>query len=1122
MSTSPQQADLLDLAAPNERAGFRLEDLEIYNWGTFDERIWHLHAGGDTSLLTGDIGSGKSTVVDALTTLLVAPQKISYNKAAGAESRERSARSYVLGFYKAERSETGSGAKPVALRDMNTYSVLLARFHNEGYGQQVTVAQVFWMKDVDGQPARFFVVADRPLSIAEHFSDVTDIAALKKRLRGLTKEVSDTYPPYQTALRKRFGIQNEQALELFHQTVSMKSVGNLTEFVRQHMLQPFPIEDRIGNLIRHVDDLTRAHEAVLRAKDQMARLIPVVAECDEYDSMAANVLELRGCRAALTAYMAETKGELLRAAIADLQRQHALLQSEEAQAHEERAALHRERDAVKADLARSGGDRVGRLKSDIATRDQEAKDRKRRSEQYDLSAAVASMQPPMDAVEFATNQLAIAASLPDLEAKLGRLRDEELQSTSPFAELRRRHDALSREIASLRHRPSNIPAQQVALRTRLCAELDIDETDLPFAGELIRVRDDERDWEGAIERELHGLGVSLLVPDEHYGPVSQWVNQTHLGQRLVYLRPSRVGRVPPAAPNSLYRKLTLKLDSPFAEWLEFQIIDRHNLVCCESLEQFRREKSALTRAGQLKKGGVQHIKDDRYAVADRTRYVLGWSSKEKVEALLTEQRGVEVEIQTLGAEIAGLREQQAVMRNRLDALKALEAFREFNDIDWQASERERARLTAELAEIEATSDLLKTLRQQLQKLEAKLTTADERAKKLGAEVARFDERRKGLSKQAEASNAIVAATSAETRARFPRLEELRQETGIPPSLSVETCDAAEQAYRHWLQAQVDSEESRITRARERILKMMAAYCNAYPAETREVGSSVNAAGEYRRMLETIRTDDLPRFEAKFKELLNENTIREVVNFQSQLNREQHDIRERIGVINRSLREIEFNPSSYIELDPAKAEDAEVRSFVQDLRACTEGTLVGADDEAYSEAKFLQVKRIIERFRGREGSAEIDRAWTRKVTDVRNWFSFSATERWVEDNSEHEHYTGSGGKSGGQKEKLAYTVLAASLAYQFGLEWGETRSRSFRFVVIDEAFGRGSDESATYALELFKKLNLQLLVVTPLQKIHVIEPYVWNVGFVHNMDGERSKLRNLSIEEYRAEKALRGN
>ena len=140
-----------------------------------------------------------------------------------------------------------------------------------------------------------------------------------------------------------------------------------------------------------------------------------------------------------------------------------------------------------------------------------------------------------------------------------------------------------------------------------------------------------------------------------------------------------------------------------------------------------------------------------------------------------------------------------------------------------------------------------------------------------------------------------------------------------------------------------------------------------------------------------------------------------------------------------------------------------------------------------------------------------------MTDVRNWFLFAARERWRADDSEYEHYSDSDGKSGGQKEKLAYTILAASLAYQFGLEWGESRSRSFRFVLIDEAFGRGSDESAQYGLQLLQQLNLQILIVTPLQNIHVIEPYVATVGFVHNEGGRSSTLRNLTIEEYRAQK-----
>jgi len=169
---------------------------------------------------------------------------------------------------------------------------------------------------------------------------------------------------------------------------------------------------------------------------------------------------------------------------------------------------------------------------------------------------------------------------------------------------------------------------------------------------------------------------------------------------------------------------------------------------------------------------------------------------------------------------------------------------------------------------------------------------------------------------------------------------------------------------------------------------------------------------------------------------------------------------------------------------------------------------------------LQVRAVIDRFQGRDGAAEVDRRWTTKVTDVRNWFTFAASERYRDDGTEHEHYSDSSGKSGGQKEKLAYTVLAASLAYQFGLEAGEVRSQSFRFVVIDEAFGRGSDESARFGLELFAKLNLQVLVITPLQKIHVIEPFVRNVGFVHNESGEESRLRTLTIEEYHHERRTR--
>ena len=272
------------------------------------------------------------------------------------------------------------------------------------------------------------------------------------------------------------------------------------------------------------------------------------------------------------------------------------------------------------------------------------------------------------------------------------------------------------------------------------------------------------------------------------------------------------------------------------------------------------------------------------------------------------------------------------------------------------------------------------------------------------------------------------------------------------------------------------------------------------------------------MLDTLVQEDLPRHEQRFKELLNEGTINSIALFQGQLERECDDIESRIESINKSLRATEYNPGTYIELKAERTHDAEIRAFREELKQCLSHSL--GEAELYNEQRFLRVEKLISRFNGREGLADVDRRWTAKVTDVRNWYFFSAIERWREDDSEKEYYAGSAGKSGGQKEKLAYTILASALAYQFGLKWGAVKSRSFRFVVIDEAFGRGSDESTRYGLELFKRLNLQLLIVTPLQKIHVIEDYIRSVHYIHNPDGRSSRIRNLTIEEYREEKKRR--
>ncbi|WP_287398798.1 SbcC/MukB-like Walker B domain-containing protein [Nitrosomonas sp. H1_AOB3] len=544
---------------------------------------------------------------------------------------------------------------------------------------------------------------------------------------------------------------------------------------------------------------------------------------------------------------------------------------------------------------------------------------------------------------------------------------------------------------------------------------------------------------------------------------------------------------------------------------------RFDVACCATQEQFRRETRAITHAGQIKDPSGRHEKDDRHRIDDRSRYVLGWSNSAKIAALEVKRRQLETRLAEVASQIGDIQKERDGLANRLDALTRLEEFTSFDELDWASITTEIAQLTDERIRLESASDVLKQLNESLRTLQKTHKETSEKLQDVRDRRAREEQKHSDARELRQQTEALLAGVVVD-EALAEKLEAMRAEALGEHQLTVESCDNREQDVRAWLQHKIDGVDDKIRNLAARIIKAMVSFKETYKLETAEMDASLEAAFEYENLLAQLNRDDLPRFVTRFKELLNVNTINEIANFSAQLARERETIRERIAHINKSLGGIDYNQGRYIVLESQPSPDAEIRDFQMELRACTAGAVTGSEDAQYSETKFLQVKAIIDRFRGREGLSEQDRRWTAKVTDVRNWFLFAASERWREDNSEHEHYSDSGGKSGGQKEKLAYTILAASLAYQFGLEWGAVRSRSFRFVVIDEAFGRGSDESAQYGLKLFRQLNLQLLIVTPLQKIHIIEPFVSSVGFVHNEGGRASKLRNLSIEEYRTQKA----
>lgn len=1119
-----EQQALLALPPTTTRPGFRLAYLEVYNWGTFNKKVWRLSMAGDSALLTGANGAGKSTVVDAITTLLVPSGKHEFNKAAGADSNERSLRSYVLGYYKSERNDLTGQGKPKQLRDTSAYTVLLAVLRNEEANQAVTLAQVMRVKDGQNSPDRIYACAGRELTITEHFSNFgTDLAGLKKKLRAAGVELPDSFKAYCAWFCQRFGLSGEQPLELFNQAISMKSVGNLTTFVREQMLPPFAVGDRITKLIAHFDDLTRAHDAVLKAKRQVTMLEPIVTGCATYAEQVRLADGWREAREGLKPYFARLKIGLIDGKVREFTRQleRATEKVRNLEA-EERAAQSRVDDLNRA-IAHNGGDRIAEIGKDIAEAVARRDNCRSKHDRYAQILDALEEAPADDEAGFIEQSDRLAALRGLVAAERDRAQNDLTEASVRLKEQQRKFDALKAEIDSLKTRRSNIPEEQIRIRRDLCTALDFSEHKMPFAGELLQVKESESDWEGVAERVLGSLGKTMLVPDDLYGQVDRWVNEHHLRGRLSYFAVrARRGNEPDLDRQALAHKIAIKPDSPFSTWLRGEVAKQAGHVCC-GVAELDNHWRACTRNGLIKEPGDLRIKDDRTDIGNRARYVLGWSNEAKIAALQEQMDALSRDPRPF-REVEAARQRKDAADARHTSLERLKEFTDFREIDWRTAVVRIASLEAERERLRKTSDVLKQLTEDLARAEESREAVKKRLKIANDEASRVSERIEGFVKDRAVALAHVPVEDdvrAQVRAALEeRITKFRNDVFAEAALlEVHTCDTAEHDTRERMQAEIDRIDKVVARLATQIVGAMKDFNAEFAVETIEVDASMDSAAEYLIFLERLQRDDLPRFERQFRDMLKENAINEIANFNAQLNREHANIEERVNFINDSLRAIPYNPGRHILLKVEPNRDRDIKEFRDSLRACTAGA-IGSEDDQYSETKFLQVKDIIDRFRGRSESFEADKQWTARVTDVRNWCQFGVSEIWSETGIEFQYHDSSSGKSGGQKEKLAYTILAAGLTYQFGVKSANPGARSFSFVCIDEAFGRATEENARYGLKLFQQLGLQLLVVTPNEKVSVIEPFVRSVCFMQNSEeGDNSRLLNLTIEQYHADREL---
>ena len=1108
---------------PTALDGFRLHRLEILNWGTFDEQVHVFHLDGKTTLLVGQNGSGKSTLVDAVLTLLVPSAIRNYNVAAGGKKRERSEVSYIQGAYGQFGDEDDLRTKTRYLRDKsNKPTILLACFRNAAYNQVVTLAQILYL-DAEGRTAKHIFCFDnreRRIQGDLYPIDLSDRIISKLKDKGFA--AWNEFVHYQNHFLKAFnlkekGVPKEKAMDVFNQTVAVKDIQKLDTFIRQHMLDAVSWKDKINPVVAHFTDLKNAYESLVRVKAQYDQLLPIKAEGEKYRQIDDEHKRTMGIYHAADVFESQ---KWLDFAIPDHQRKVDELKSVNTRLESLKEALKKSRQAkvtIEIDLANIGGEKRQLLELKIDQEEQNYKEKQAASKLYH------GLLEQIGIKEQVANQ----DSFHRMQERIQR-KKEELQKRSTEGQAKRdslllprdkEHEKLEddkKELSALEQRQTNLPESCVAMRRQICDGLGLDEKTLPFAAELIAVLPAESAWEASIEKLLHNFALNILVPNEEYAKVARFVEKNRMlderkrGGLLNYQPAGITIKSPPTVekPDGVYAKLNIKKND-FTPWLKDTLKRRFDYLCCEDIESFRKtSERAMTKNRHIKHGNNRHEKDDRSLPTDRSCFVLGWDNREKRRFLKERIEETQKVIDQYNEKIDDWNSTLIQLRYQLDKTTTLLEKRHFLEIDIRSHENTLSDLRQQLHLLIEGNETAKILEERKRKVEGTISQQEQeqeitinRQGSLEMEIKQISVTIKECETTIEKSEADGTLSTHQTYFDDweTRLEDhFRNDMiGCRERCQEIKSDLLDGAKR--LEREMDPVKKKIEMA-------MVRYVQNFPEDKMDLSASVSSLRGFESILSRIEKDDLPRHQEKFREYLNDKVTLELQSLATDLKNEQREVRKKIAILNTSLQQLEYRPGTYMRLEARDSHDPQILEFRRKMSECLDGTFEAGFSGG--EERYKKLQKLI-------SELETEQGWTEKVVDVRRWFTFLARELDAETNESKYAYEDSSGQSGGEKAKLAFTILVASIAYQYDIDPGRVPSDRFHFVMVDEMFSKVDDQFSEYALKLFEKFRLQLLIVAPLDaKARVTEPFVKRyLHIVKDSNTNRSRVYKMTAKEF---------
>ena len=1057
----------------------KLTRIKLINWHYFSNETISVNG---SFLISGENGSGKSTILDAIQLVLTTNSR-RFNPAAN----ERSKRD-LKGYVRCKTGEEGNTYH----RTGSVISFVALEFYEESKERYFVIGVKLDSPDQDSDVQKKWFCEEGRLDDIAFFDGNKPAldAAFKKNGKKILLDRSSASA--KDRFKRRLGNLDDTFFDMIPKSLAFKPMDNVKSFINRFILPERQIE--INLLRENIRNLRELQEVIADIRCQIGKLKEIL---DEYDAICKTDADIR----VIDILLLIAKLEAVKKSYEDNLNRKTAIEANVLQKQNEEKTLSARLEAEETtyrelEIAAAQNEctrLIHSLEGEIKILSEREKPLCEKLEM--LKAQVKSIDKALDVIhtqcdselvsvkgllsaetsaQERSNLLTVAEKI--INDKKTQILNELYQKRNQSEELSNKLTILKCEIEDLKKNRLTYPQSTVKLCRAITEELERRGIDSParvFA-DLIEITDSR--WQNAVEGYLNTQRFNVIVDPQVYDIAAE-----------VYDRlKSEIESV------ALVNTGALKLDMPDdAESLSAVVVSENRyakayanyllnrVMRCETVFELKQHPIAITLECMLYQGkALRKIAEEVYHIPYIGKYAL----KRQLEIKEAEYQALIEHKAILDAEINRLNRMLTTLEGcNFEIVRMnLSSPTEYASVKTQLREMklrvDEARRDPSIIELQLKAD---ESRKRVQELDRQKTAVHDEITGLKRDIVDCEREAHEYSKQLTELERQIDDLSREHEAARDTARQKYSDHN-----RTKTADIIYDNYGRRRNVLVNQRKEQY----ERLLTLQNRFRDG------ELGTGEQIISAYTDAYDALTRHDLIKYEEKLNRAKENCELEFRENFLARMRENIEQAEDIFKRLNRSLKSIYYGSDSYkFHLTSSKSKQGLYEMITSDVNVGGLTLFSNVFEDKYQEEMDDLFSKLTE-------SDENGEMILAEYTDYRSYLDYDIEILSKEGKSQFFSKI-HGEKSGGETQTPYYVAIAASFSQIYSIQ------ESARIVMLDEAFDKMDDDRIASMMQFFRSQNFQIILATPPAKMEVIGEYVDTI-LVAYRDGYSS-----IIEEY---------